>query len=143
MKALVLASLLTLIVTTSSAINESNPTAVITVDLSTGRKDGSARYDLFQESNRQIRITIDPNHCGDSGQCTKLPVHSEVVTPRIIGNVKADGTMTISLTGGLQMIVINQLNGNQSVYLRIPLAPDGGPVMELPLRPLLTVGIEK
>jgi hypothetical protein len=140
--AVTLAAQILLVAGPSFARPPANPVAVIQMSLTTGRSDHAAKYDISQEDG-QIRVTVDPNRCGNPGPCTAMAIDSELVTPTLIGNVEADGVMTISLTRGVYLIVTNKMNGDQDVQLEIIKAADGGPVQMLALKPLLKVGIEK
>jgi hypothetical protein len=140
--AVTLAAQILLVAGPSFARPVANPVALIQMELTTGRSDTAPMYDISKEGS-QIRVTVDPNRCSDEGLCTAMAVDSELVTPTLIGNVEADGAMTISLTRGVYLIVTNKMNGDQEVHLEIIKAADGGPVQKLALKPLLKVGIEK
>lgn len=128
------------------SLNSFAAPVTIKTDLTTGRSDNFAKYDILQLPNGQVRVVMDPNRCSEQGVCTKMAVRSQDVTPNIsLQGGAADRSIVINLERGLSIIVANKMNGDQDVVLDVNYVGEApvGRETQLPLKPLVSISPAK
>jgi hypothetical protein len=125
-----------------SATAFANPVTLLTTELRSDKIDGVRKIRISPEEGGMLRVSIDPNHCANSGACTKMAVASQVVDAKVIREGRpADGDLLLQLTSSLSLSISSGFNMDGHVALTAIITNSDGSTTRFPLIPEVTAQI--